>query len=80
MNFIIALGDIVMRLLFILVAVVFTVNSVRKLKEGSNSVHYSKTVTIISLILGDAILLYFIVTGFKNVGSHIGRLHWSFFI
>ena len=74
MDFIIGLGDIVMRLLFICAAVVFTISRIRILKEGSNSVHYSKAVTIITLILGDAIFLYCIVTGFKNGGHYIGRL------
>lgn len=68
-------GDIAMRLLFIFAAVVFTVSRIRILKEGSNSVHYSKAVTIISLILGDAVFLYCIVTGFKGGGHHIGRFH-----
>lgn len=75
MNFVIILGDIFFRLVFLGAAVVLTVNTIKKLKTGSNSVHYSKGVSIITMIIGDILLIYFVFRGFKGSGE-IGRI-WT---
>ena len=74
-DFVVILGDIFFRVLFLGAAVMLTVNTIKKLKTGSNSVHYSKGVSIFIMVIGDILLIYLVFRGFKGSGT-IGRL-WT---
>lgn len=75
MDFIIILGDIFFRLIFLGAAVALTINTIKKLKNGSNSVHYSKGISIITMIVGDILLIYLAFRGFRD-SEPLGRL-WT---